>query len=170
MPRLFTLEAHWTSDERLWLRRSVNFIRSVQTGNFEQTLQAHHPGVTTPVSHPFRYRLRTCPAFKKLRPGSIAMDTAVSAFISGKAEQAFRKIPHRRDMFSQLCCAYRPYTLAGFLDPPLRPDGPLSFGAHLFAAPRLESRTKSDVARRSGIHGTHRRGCPCHTKRLACFG
>ena len=47
LPRLFSLEAHWSSDERTWLRRSAIFITAVQTGQFEQTLQAYHPGVTT---------------------------------------------------------------------------------------------------------------------------
>lgn len=47
IPRLFTLDAHWSSDESRWLQRSSQFMQAVQTGQFEQTLQVYHPGVTT---------------------------------------------------------------------------------------------------------------------------
>ena len=45
--RLFALEAHWSSDENLWLRRSAQFMSAVQEGEFEKTLIAPHPGVIT---------------------------------------------------------------------------------------------------------------------------
>lgn len=45
--RLFSLEAHWSSDENLWLRRSAQFMTAVQAGEFQKTLIAPHPGVTT---------------------------------------------------------------------------------------------------------------------------
>lgn len=44
---MFTLSAHWSSDESHWLHRSEHFIQALQKGQFEQTLQAYHPGVTT---------------------------------------------------------------------------------------------------------------------------
>ena len=47
VPRLFSLDAHWSSDEVHWLRRSAVFIDAVYTGSFEETGIAHHPGVTT---------------------------------------------------------------------------------------------------------------------------
>ena len=47
IPRLFSLDAHWSSDEVHWLRRSAVFMDAVSSGSFEQTLIAHHPGVTT---------------------------------------------------------------------------------------------------------------------------
>ena len=46
-PRIFTLSAHWGSDESLWLHRSDHFMEAVKAGQFQQTLQAYHPGVTT---------------------------------------------------------------------------------------------------------------------------
>lgn len=46
-PRLLSLDAHWSSDENLWLQRSAEFIETVQNGQFEDTLIAYHPGVTT---------------------------------------------------------------------------------------------------------------------------
>lgn len=47
VPRFFSLEAHWTSDEALWLRRSAAFMSAVKQGEFSETVIAYHPGVTT---------------------------------------------------------------------------------------------------------------------------
>ena len=47
MPRLFSLDAHWSSDETLWLQRSAEFMRAVQTGKFEQMPLASHLGIPT---------------------------------------------------------------------------------------------------------------------------
>ncbi|MDE0018643.1 MAG: glycosyltransferase family 39 protein [Candidatus Poribacteria bacterium] len=47
VPRFLSLEAHWGSDEALWLRRSAQFMSAVQQGEFSQTLIAYHPGVST---------------------------------------------------------------------------------------------------------------------------
>ena len=47
VPRLFSLETHWSSDETLWLHRSAQFLDAIKTGQFDQTYLAHHPGVTT---------------------------------------------------------------------------------------------------------------------------
>ncbi|MDE0553244.1 MAG: glycosyltransferase family 39 protein [Candidatus Poribacteria bacterium] len=46
-PRLLSLDAHWSSDEARWLRRSAKFISAVKKGEFSETAIAHHPGVTT---------------------------------------------------------------------------------------------------------------------------
>ena len=47
LPRFFSLDAHWSSDESLWLSRSATFISAVKQGQFSETLVAYHPGVTT---------------------------------------------------------------------------------------------------------------------------
>ena len=47
VPRFNQLDAHWSSDEARWLRRSAVFTDSVQGGRFERTLIAYHPGVMT---------------------------------------------------------------------------------------------------------------------------
>ena len=47
VPRLFSLGAHWSSGETLWLQRSAEFMRAVQTGKFEQMSFASHLGVPT---------------------------------------------------------------------------------------------------------------------------
>ncbi len=45
--RFFFLEAQWSSDEILWLNRSLGFMEAVSQGEFSKTVVAYHPGVTT---------------------------------------------------------------------------------------------------------------------------
>ena len=45
--RLHSLDAHWSSDEARWLRRSADFMSAVKRGEFSETLIAYHPGVIT---------------------------------------------------------------------------------------------------------------------------
>lgn len=47
VPRFSSLDAHWSSDEARWLRRSAQFMSAVKHGEFSDTLIAYHPGVTT---------------------------------------------------------------------------------------------------------------------------
>lgn len=47
LPRVLSLDAHWSSDEARWLRRSAQFMSTVEKGEFSETLIAYHPGVTT---------------------------------------------------------------------------------------------------------------------------
>ena len=47
VPRMLSLEAHWSSDEGRWLNRSAQFMSAVKQGEFSETLIAPHPGVTT---------------------------------------------------------------------------------------------------------------------------
>ncbi len=47
VPRFNQLDAHWSSDEARWLSRSAVFMDAVQRGQFDRTLIAYHPGVTT---------------------------------------------------------------------------------------------------------------------------
>ena len=47
MPRLFSLGAHWTSDEAGWLDHSTVFMAAVEMGTFSETLVTFHPGVIT---------------------------------------------------------------------------------------------------------------------------
>ena len=46
-PRLFSLGAHWTSDEGGWLDHSTVFMTAVEMGAFSETLVTFHPGVIT---------------------------------------------------------------------------------------------------------------------------
>ena len=45
--RLFSLGAHWTSDEAGWLDHSTVFMAAVEMGAFSDTLVTFHPGVIT---------------------------------------------------------------------------------------------------------------------------
>ena len=47
VPRLLSLDAHWSSDEGRWLHRSAQFISMIKKGEFSETVIAHHPGVST---------------------------------------------------------------------------------------------------------------------------
>ncbi len=47
VPRLLSLDTHWSSDEARWLRRSANFMSAVSQSRFSETLNAYHPGVMT---------------------------------------------------------------------------------------------------------------------------
>ena len=47
IPRLSTLESHWSSDEAKWLNRSSDFMSAVRRGDFSETRIAYHPGVPT---------------------------------------------------------------------------------------------------------------------------
>ncbi len=47
VPRLFSLGAHWTSDEGGWLYHSTVFMVAVEMGAFPETLVTFHPGVIT---------------------------------------------------------------------------------------------------------------------------
>ena len=46
VPRLLSLDTHWSSDEARWLRRSAQFMSTVKKGEYSETLIAYHPGVT----------------------------------------------------------------------------------------------------------------------------
>lgn len=46
LPRVLSLDAHWSSDEGRWLYRSARFMSTVKTAEFSDTLVAYHPGVT----------------------------------------------------------------------------------------------------------------------------
>ena len=47
LPRVFSLSAHWAADEDLWMQRSRDFFFALESGQFEDTFIAYHPGVTT---------------------------------------------------------------------------------------------------------------------------
>lgn len=47
LPRLFSLQKNWSSDETRWLSRSYRFATALQNCDFARTFQSYHPGVTT---------------------------------------------------------------------------------------------------------------------------
>jgi 4-amino-4-deoxy-L-arabinose transferase-like glycosyltransferase len=46
LPRVLVLDAFVTTDEPLWLFRSANFYQAISRGDFADTFQKGHPGVT----------------------------------------------------------------------------------------------------------------------------
>jgi hypothetical protein len=46
-PRAFGLDVFITADERRWIERSVQFFSALSIGDFADTFQSGHPGVTT---------------------------------------------------------------------------------------------------------------------------
>ena len=51
------LDALVTPDEPLWVTRYANFFEAISSGNFEDTYQAAHPGVTTMWLATIAYRI-----------------------------------------------------------------------------------------------------------------
>ena len=47
LPRMLSLNLHWSSDESRWMARSRQFVIAMEQGKFESTFTAYHPGVTT---------------------------------------------------------------------------------------------------------------------------
>ena len=47
LPRMLALSLHWAADEDLWMQRSRDFFFALESGQFEDTFVAYHPGVTT---------------------------------------------------------------------------------------------------------------------------
>nr|NIO70897.1 phospholipid carrier-dependent glycosyltransferase [Anaerolineae bacterium] len=47
VPRAFGLDVFVTADERRWIERSVQFFSALSVGDFADTFQTGHPGVTT---------------------------------------------------------------------------------------------------------------------------
>ena len=47
VPRVLSLDAHWSSDESMWLMHSSQFMSAVKKREFSETLIDYHPGVTT---------------------------------------------------------------------------------------------------------------------------
>ena len=89
-PRLFTLGAHWSSDESRWLHRSAVFMAAVQSGNFEQTRIAHHPGVTTMWLAGLRQAFGTDDVWASLKDLALARWFIGVAVLAGIAAAFFR--------------------------------------------------------------------------------
>lgn len=47
LPRLVAIGRYITPDELIWVYRSINFMEAIRSGEWVDTLQAGHPGVTT---------------------------------------------------------------------------------------------------------------------------
>ncbi len=63
LPRGFGLERYATADENAWLTRSANFYRALARGDWGDTFQRHHPGVTLTWAGTLGF-LTTYPAYR----------------------------------------------------------------------------------------------------------
>ena len=70
VPRGLALDRFATPDEPLWLMRSANFLEALVQGNFADTYQKVHPGVTTMWAGALGYLLKF-PAYVKYGPGQL---------------------------------------------------------------------------------------------------
>ncbi len=63
LPRNFGLNRYATADENAWLTRSANFYRALARGDWADTFQRHHPGVTLTWAGTLGF-LTTYPAYR----------------------------------------------------------------------------------------------------------
>ena len=114
-PRLFTLDAHWSSDESRWLHRSAVFMDAVRVGNFEQTRVAHHPGVTTMWVAGLRQAFGTDDVWASLKDLALArwfLGVAVLAGIAAAFFLLHRLFSFWPAMFAWALLAINPFFLA----------------------------------------------------------
>ncbi len=111
--RIFTLSAHWSSDESLWLKRSAQFIEAVQDGEFEQTLLAYHPGVITMWLAGFRTLFLEYLTSQTLSDLAYARWFIGIAVLSGLAAAAY--LLHRLFEFWQATCSWSFISISPFL-------------------------------------------------------
>src|SRR6476619_6722610 len=73
IPRVVALDAFVTVDERKWLARSANFLYALAHGDFANTFQREHPGVTVMWAGALGI-LQTFPDFLQKAPGYFTWD------------------------------------------------------------------------------------------------
>ena len=92
LPRTLSLNAGWSSDETRWLFRSRAFMLSTLDGDFSQTLQSYHPGVTTmwlggmSLWAKYKHALSAAPALRRypfLSPSNLARTRLTIAIATG---------------------------------------------------------------------------------------
>lgn len=74
LPRGLELDRYVTDDERLWLTRSANFYQALSAGEFADTYQREHPGVTVMWAGTTAF-LWQYPAYVSATPGQLDWET-----------------------------------------------------------------------------------------------
>lgn len=74
LSRGLALDQYVTDDERLWLTRSANFYQALSTGNFADTYQREHPGVTVMWAGAAAF-LWQYPTYVNDTPGQLGWET-----------------------------------------------------------------------------------------------
>jgi len=92
LPRVLSLDVAWSSDETVWMNRSRNFMLSVLDGDFSDTLQSYHPGVTTmwlggiSLWAKYKHALSVAPSLRSspfLSPSNLARTRLTIAITTG---------------------------------------------------------------------------------------
>jgi 4-amino-4-deoxy-L-arabinose transferase-like glycosyltransferase len=73
VPRVPALDAFVTPDERLWLFRSANYYQAISRGDFVNTFQKEHPGVTVTWVGTLGF-LQLWPGYAKEASGQLTRD------------------------------------------------------------------------------------------------
>jgi 4-amino-4-deoxy-L-arabinose transferase-like glycosyltransferase len=87
VPRLTALERYVTVDEPTWLMNSANFYQALWTGNWKNTYQLEHPGVTITWAGTLGF-LWKFPGYVKLVDGQLNKENKFREFLTSKGHAA----------------------------------------------------------------------------------
>jgi 4-amino-4-deoxy-L-arabinose transferase-like glycosyltransferase len=87
VPRLTALERYVTIDEPTWLMNSANFYQALWTGNWKNTYQLEHPGVTITWAGTLGF-LWKFPGYVKLVDGQLNKENKFREFLTSKGHAA----------------------------------------------------------------------------------
>ncbi len=80
LPRMLELSRYVTVDEPLWLIRSANFYRALAAGDWKETFQREHPGVTIMWAGTIGFLLRF-PDYARLADTQVVNPEALDEFL-----------------------------------------------------------------------------------------
>ena len=87
LPRLTALDRYVTVDEPTWLMNSANFYQALWTGNWKDTYQLEHPGVTITWAGTLGF-LWEFPGYVKLVDGQLNKENKFREFLTSKGHAA----------------------------------------------------------------------------------
>ena len=87
LPRLTALDRYVTVDEPTWLMNSANFYQALWTGNWKNTYQLEHPGVTITWAGTLGF-LWDFPGYVKLVDGQLNKENKFREFLTSKGHAA----------------------------------------------------------------------------------
>jgi hypothetical protein len=87
LPRLTALDRYVTVDESTWLMKSAKFYQALWTGNWKNTYQLEHPGVTITWAGTLGF-LWEFPGYVKLVDGQLNKENKFREFLTSKGHAA----------------------------------------------------------------------------------
>jgi hypothetical protein len=87
LPRLTALDRYVTVDEPIWLMNSANFYQALWSGNWKNTFQLEHPGVTITWAGTLGF-LWKFPGYVKLVDGQLNKENKFREFLTSKSHSA----------------------------------------------------------------------------------